>query len=66
MKIDKRFQAENVFTIDCPECKIEQELLQIPFIKLPFEVQTIILQRRLYYQVVQCPKCKVKAIQMYD
>lgn len=66
MKIDKQFQAEYDFTIDCPKCKVEQELLKMPFIKLPPQVQTIILQRRLHYQVVECPMCKVKAIQLYD
>lgn len=66
MKLNKQFQAEKGFTIECPKCKVEQERLEMPFIKLPPEVQTVILQKRLLYQVVKCPKCKVKAIQMYD
>ena len=66
MNIDRDFQKEHRFSVNCPNCNVEQVPINVPLVKLPDRALELILTKQLKYQVLQCPKCKIKALQIWE
>lgn len=50
----------------CQKCKTQMNFVDVHFADLPTDVQDLLIQFDLSYQVVNCPKCGCNGLHTYQ